>query len=259
MSEEKKTYIPGIYNYCDRWCEKCEFTSNCYLFTTESRITSHQILNNGELPEADDIFKAEDFADSDEIINEEEDFFVDNEDDYFDIDDELSQEDYEEYIQRKRSSLEENKTLLEELTKEYLDKSHKLVKAIDKKDNLSQPPKENLEVSFTKNLYNNFEIFCYYHMFIHVKFKRAIHGKIDLAEEDDDEMKEISKDDMNGSAKVATISVNNSIAALNELFGLLPEYIKEIGELLVLLGKIKNEAEKEFPDCMSFKRPGLDR
>jgi len=22
-------YIPGIYNYCDRWCERCPFTSRC--------------------------------------------------------------------------------------------------------------------------------------------------------------------------------------------------------------------------------------
>jgi len=22
-------FIPGIYNYCDRWCERCPFTSRC--------------------------------------------------------------------------------------------------------------------------------------------------------------------------------------------------------------------------------------
>jgi len=22
-------FIPGIYNYCDRWCERCAFTSRC--------------------------------------------------------------------------------------------------------------------------------------------------------------------------------------------------------------------------------------
>ncbi|MFP3975356.1 MAG: hypothetical protein ACLFVK_03940 [Dehalococcoidia bacterium] len=24
--------IPGIYNYCDRWCERCSFTSRCLQF-----------------------------------------------------------------------------------------------------------------------------------------------------------------------------------------------------------------------------------
>lgn len=26
---EDPKYIPGIYNYCDRWCERCQFTSRC--------------------------------------------------------------------------------------------------------------------------------------------------------------------------------------------------------------------------------------
>jgi len=27
--------ISGIYNYCDRWCERCQFTSRCFLYATE--------------------------------------------------------------------------------------------------------------------------------------------------------------------------------------------------------------------------------
>jgi hypothetical protein len=22
-------HIPGVYNYCDRWCERCPLTSRC--------------------------------------------------------------------------------------------------------------------------------------------------------------------------------------------------------------------------------------
>jgi hypothetical protein len=28
-------FISGIYNYCDRWCERCQFTSRCFLYATE--------------------------------------------------------------------------------------------------------------------------------------------------------------------------------------------------------------------------------
>ena len=84
MSDEKKSYISGIYNYCDRWCERCRFTSNCYLFTTESRISTHEILNNGELPKPEDIFPP---VDNDEDENEEI-FFDEEEDEDFDFDDE---------------------------------------------------------------------------------------------------------------------------------------------------------------------------
>ena len=28
--------IPGIHNYCDRWCERCSFTSRCNVFEQTS-------------------------------------------------------------------------------------------------------------------------------------------------------------------------------------------------------------------------------
>lgn len=28
----EKRFIPGIYNYCDRWCERCPQTSYCLNF-----------------------------------------------------------------------------------------------------------------------------------------------------------------------------------------------------------------------------------
>ena len=31
--KEKK--IPGIYNYCDRWCERCRFTSRCFTYAPD--------------------------------------------------------------------------------------------------------------------------------------------------------------------------------------------------------------------------------
>jgi hypothetical protein len=32
---ENPDFISGIYNYCDRWCERCQFTSRCFLYATE--------------------------------------------------------------------------------------------------------------------------------------------------------------------------------------------------------------------------------
>ncbi|MEF8943679.1 MAG: hypothetical protein V5B78_12905, partial [Desulfohalobiaceae bacterium] len=35
-------FIPGIYNYCDRWCERCAFTSRCMNFAMEQELFSGQ-------------------------------------------------------------------------------------------------------------------------------------------------------------------------------------------------------------------------
>src|SRR5438270_11804866 len=32
---ENPDLISGIYNYCDRWCERCPFTARCLVYATE--------------------------------------------------------------------------------------------------------------------------------------------------------------------------------------------------------------------------------
>ncbi len=44
---ENKDLISGIYNYCDRWCERCAFTSRCMNFAMSRKYTDD--------PEASDI------------------------------------------------------------------------------------------------------------------------------------------------------------------------------------------------------------
>src|SRR3712207_1594506 len=34
MSDEER-FIDGIFNYCDRWCERCPFTSRCRVYAME--------------------------------------------------------------------------------------------------------------------------------------------------------------------------------------------------------------------------------
>lgn len=31
----KQKFEPGIYNYCDRWCERCKKTEKCFLYSKE--------------------------------------------------------------------------------------------------------------------------------------------------------------------------------------------------------------------------------
>jgi len=39
---ENPDFIPGSYNYCDRWCEKCALTSRCMNFALERRFFQDQ-------------------------------------------------------------------------------------------------------------------------------------------------------------------------------------------------------------------------
>ena len=44
-------FIPGIYNYCDRWCEHCPFTLRCMVYAMEKETFPDQQsrdINNKE-------------------------------------------------------------------------------------------------------------------------------------------------------------------------------------------------------------------
>src|SRR5688572_20747045 len=32
---DNPNFISGVYNYCDRWCERCAFTSRCMVYASE--------------------------------------------------------------------------------------------------------------------------------------------------------------------------------------------------------------------------------
>ena len=38
----RKDLIPGIHNYCDRWCERCPFTSKCGNYILTEGLESNQ-------------------------------------------------------------------------------------------------------------------------------------------------------------------------------------------------------------------------
>lgn len=263
MNGENKSHIPGIYNYCDRWCERCNFTSKCLLFTNESKITTHQILNDGEFPDLDKVF---DFPSRD---NEEDDYDFDNLEDDFEFGDDEEDEDpffndlpdfddgeYEEETDQRISDLNEN--VLVALADEYFRSSNSLIKKVNEKYKLHSIIEENENDEFILQLYENFRIIEWYHMFIMVKIRRALSDKWSYDKEVDIDMKEIDAYDMNGTAKIAIIGIENSIKALNKLLDIATEFKNKITNILITAGRLLNETEIEFPGCKTFVRPGLD-
>ena len=265
MSEEKKSHIPGIYNYCDRWCERCKFTSQCLLFTNESKITTHQLLNNGELPDLNDIFDAEDEKENDDNLpfedfddDDEFEFGNDEEDEDPFLNDipEFDDKEYEEERKQRDETVKQNVLVI--LGDEYFRKAHSLLEILEEKYKLHSIIKDKEENQLILNFYENYQVVEWFHMFIFVKIRRALSGKWRYDKEADEEMKEFEAYDMNGTAKIALIAVEDSIKALNKLFDTNSEFKNEISALLVIAGKLLNEMEIAFPDCRKFVRPGID-
>jgi hypothetical protein len=64
--------------------------------------------------------------------------------------------------------------------------------------------------------------------------------------------------DADGSVKVALLGADRSIAAWGRLRDHLPDEADSIVDLLVLLDRIRRQAEQQFPKARAFVRPGFD-
>jgi hypothetical protein len=100
------------------------------------------------------------------------------------------------------------------------------------------------------------EVIQWYQYQIAVKTMRALSGRREEFEEAP-ELAELPKDS-DGSAKVALIGIDRSIAAWRLMQLSLPERAGSIVLLILQLERLRQRLEKSFPDARSFIRPGFD-
>ena len=251
-------HIIGIYNYCDRWCERCTFTSRCLNYAMEQ-----------EDPLKDD-------PEANDLSNKK---FWNRISDSFKLTREMLKEDAERFgidIDNLPDDPELNKKLDErhenarshpvtKLADNYLIRVHEWMKTskplFEKKtDELRQKLLLQLKGDHPANdadiISDAVEIIQWYFMQIEVKIARAFSSRyMDEVEgwDDGDAPK-----DSDGSAKVSLIGIDRSLASWGILLQHFPEEENTILDMLAHLEKLRKSVEKEFPDARSFKRPGFD-
>ena len=90
--------------------------------------------------------------------------------------------------------------------------------------------------------------------FIYVKLVRAIKGTLDETVEPYEEYAK----DSNGSAKIALIAIDRSVAAWGKIYEHFDENEAEILDMLVLLDRLRRKTEAVFPIAREFHRAGFD-
>ncbi len=244
-------YISGIYNYCDRWCERCQFTSRCLNCT----LVEEQF---GDLQENDELNEAFWQRFSEMLQNTLAMVKEMAKEKGIDIDLIDAENNCNNKATIKKKSLAD---LISHTSKNY-------AKSVDdwfnsneylfyeKEDEInrvflifsqSNPVKE------AANINDAIEIIRWYQYQIHVKLNRA--GKSAL--EESTECTDFPKDS-DGSAKVALIGIDRSISAWNILLLYFSEQKTQIINLISLLEDIKNRVEIRFPCARDFVRPGFD-
>ena len=244
---DRPEMISGIYNYCDRWCERCSFTNRCATYAIEQE----QFADPQKDMENDAFWEklSEMFEITMEMILEDaEDFGIDLDDidsDGFDSAHERVKESAEnnycsklskDYSEGVKNWFDEAETQLAQKVEAYVNNSR-----IGIDDNEAQELRDVIEV------------INWYQYQIHIKIKRGLSSKFDQFGEDEDSSK-----DSDGSVKVALLGMDRSTAAWGKMLSIFPEKEDEILELLIQLERLRRYTEKEFPDARDFKRAGFD-
>lgn len=248
MSEDPDL-ISGIYNYCDRWCERCYLSSRCLTFKMEhhdSNRSRSKDLNNKEF--WNDLSNAFDLTlEMLDELAEQQGVYLDD----FDKEAEPLRVDDPEIkthpvTQRAEEYYESASDWLVSYRETFIEKIEGYKDLVLKEINTENNTNKSLVL---KDLY---EIVSWYHTMILVKSKRAVMGLVE------DEYEDEIQNDMNGTAKVVLKSIERSIFAWSGLLKHMPEQEEVALRNLSNLQKLKKSINAYFPYAEQFIRPGFD-
>jgi len=242
----KPGIIPGIHNYCDRWCEKCAFTERCGSFSIEKEFAKDDNKNEEQLWTHLSVM----LETSLELLKSHAG----------ELGIELDDQDME--IGQKFDSIKsrENNPLISEArrysisTQEWLDANQILLENLDTLLIENGPENQFIENFNDPSFTNLIEVIAYYKDFISVKINRAIIQP----NEKSSVLDELANYDSNGSAKIALIAIDRSIGAWASILKRMPSREDELLMILVILQKLRCNMETEFPEARNFHRPGFD-
>ncbi|MDZ7292302.1 MAG: hypothetical protein ONB44_21125 [candidate division KSB1 bacterium] len=251
---EDPRFISGIYNYCDRWCERCPFTSRCLVYAQEEQDqndpAAHDITNEAFWKKLGDIFEQ-----TKEMLYEmakERGIDLDASD-YVEVKrQERRHRKKAEHHELARAASTYGKMVDEWFETEqalFMEKEQELNTMLQLEISGHEPHRQ------AASIVDAVEVIRWYQHQIYVKLMRALMQ--DDFELLDDEGKPFPKDS-DGSAKVALIAMDRSIAAWGTLHEHFPEKTDSILNLLLQLDRLRRKTEQHFPNARSFVRPGFD-
>lgn len=261
-----RDFISGIYNYCDRWCERCPFTARCLVYATE------KAADVSDDPEVHDINNAKFWSRLESIFQETHEMILEWAQeaglDLETLEAEAAQDDHEQQRDdAKQHELSLSARRYAEMVERWFGEEFAVEQNVhDDTTGKSKSTEEDIDVS------DAIEVVRWYQFFVAAKVFRALMARdrpvIDEellkdslagAELDDDEAPiEALGEDSDGSAKIALIAIDRSSSAWRILQSSLPEKADSIVPMLVELERLRRATEQIFPQARDFIRPGFD-
>jgi hypothetical protein len=219
-------YIPGVYNYCDRWCERCAMQSGCAVYAQTNGLPEPSLPEPQQPP--------------DWLVEALE---------------ELNREPTPEELAEMNADAEKRDALTNahparQLAHRYSMQVWNITKAQDEKP--FHDPVISLAWDSIRTLAT-----C-----ISAKTTRAIHEVIDRQRGDDWHDRALDprgvQSDGNGSAKITRLMLQESQEAWMAVARFDPLWSRPGVEMAALLEELDREVSSAFPYAMEFVRPGFD-
>jgi hypothetical protein len=236
FEREENNFIPGIFNYCDRWCERCPLTARCSVYAMVEDEQQAEEYAGGARAATQEAFwrnLQNIFTETKEMLREaaaERGIDIDQ----------LDLKEAGEIIERQRCSVEQQNLM--KLAEKYTKQAGVFLKT----QNLSDETLDYMQLEML-------QIIGWYHYFIAAKINRALYAEADYEKYADSDA---FRNDGDGSIKIALIAIDRSIIAWKVLLN--DETNREIKPLIQLLDTLRRLCEVRFPNARDFLRPGFD-
>jgi hypothetical protein len=239
-------FISGIYNYCDRWCERCPFTSRCLVYASEKADEEND-------PESRDINNAAFWKKLTSIFEQTREMItVWAEENGVDLDSEEANAAKDQHDRDMEDARNHELTVAAENYAWDVRKWFEEELGMQTSDDSGVPASETADNH--DDIQEASEVIHWYQFQIAAKTVRALLSRDD---EDDEEVDSLSKHS-DGSIKVALIATDRSISAWRIMQLALPDKADSIVPLILALESMRQNLEKAFPHARDFIRPGFD-
>ena len=242
---DNPNFISGIHNYCDRWCERCSFTSRCRVYAAEEADPDID-------PASRDISNAAFWQKIASILKEAQEMISAwAEENGVDLSPALLAEVGEQ--QDKLREEAENHPLAR-AAEEYALTVNQWFESFEQMEVFSDTSAAPDENGPDDDINDYVEVIRWYQFFIPAKMIRGLLSRVD----EDDYLDDADSRDSDGSVKAALIAMDRSIGAWKLVGEFCRESADSIQKFLLALEKLRLGAEEEFPLARDFIRPGFD-
>lgn len=270
-------FIDGLYNYCDRWCERCLLTARCRVFAFEEQRKHTDDENAAFWQMFDDLASGEPSPRAEEMLSGES---ADDER-YLPELDEWDGDEGEQH-ERPIEKIRESDPAVRLANGYGMDVHDWLKQHADLAESHSEESRNNPPASENVGREDALEIVAWYAFQIAVKLTRALSNarrleeetrydaeedeyeddwKSAAADEDDDireAMIDVSASERDGSAKVSLIGIERSLGAWTILRDHYPHQVDTIRDFQKTLARLRRHIDQQIPGARTFQRPGFE-